>query len=133
MKLVSYEIHIAASADDIFRLLTEADGLTQWMAVEAVADPVPEGELRWRHQNGATMAGRFKEIIPPHRVVFSYGWADGQLGLPPESSLVEIDLVEQAGGTLVRLVHSKLPDETADDHRRGWEVFLSRLRDLVAH
>jgi uncharacterized protein YndB with AHSA1/START domain len=55
------------------------------------------------HQNGARVVGRFVELVPHRRIVFTYGWEDGRLGVPPESTTVEIDLVEQGGTTTVRL------------------------------
>ena len=39
----------------------------------------------------------------------------------PGSSLVEIDLVEQPDGTLLRLTHTGLPSaEQCDGHAEGW-------------
>jgi hypothetical protein len=61
--------------------------------------------LRWVHPNGATVVGRFLELVPYRRVVFTYGWEDGRLGVAPGSTTVEIDLVEEAGATILHLVH----------------------------
>ncbi|HYZ93179.1 MAG TPA: SRPBCC domain-containing protein [Actinomycetota bacterium] len=130
--VVRYEITIAAPIQRVYRHLTESAGLTRWMAVTAVADARPGGELRWTHENGATMCGRFVELDPPHRVTFTYGWEDGRLDVPPESSLVEIDLDETEGVTTVRVAHHRLPDETADAHRDGWNYFLEILNELLA-
>jgi hypothetical protein len=65
-------------------------------------------------------------------VVFSYGWEDGRMGVPTGSTRVEIDLIEQDGATLLRLVHHGLPPETVEDHERGWSYFLGVLRDALA-
>jgi uncharacterized protein YndB with AHSA1/START domain len=123
---------IDAVASVVYRHLTQVDGLLKWMAVDAVADPVPGGELKWTHANGATMVGRFVELVPPRRIVFTYGWEDGRMGLPPESTLVEIDLEEREGKTILRLVHRNLPPEAVDDHQYGWVFFLSQLRDNLS-
>jgi len=48
--------------------------------------------------------------------------------MPPESTTVEVDLVETDGATTVRLVHHGLPPETVQDHQRGWAYFLGVLR-----
>ncbi len=98
----------------------------------AVADPVPGGELRWTHANGATVVGRFLELVPHRRVVFTYGWDDGRMGVPPESTTVEIDLVETGGATTLRLAHHGLPPEAVDAHEHGWTYFLGILRDVRA-
>jgi uncharacterized protein YndB with AHSA1/START domain len=75
------------------------------------------------------MVGQFVELVPPRRIVFTYGWEDGRMGLPPESTLVEIDLEEREGKTILRLVHRNLPPEAVDDHQYGWVFFLNQLRD----
>jgi uncharacterized protein YndB with AHSA1/START domain len=129
MRLASYEVTIAAPADVVWAHLTTADGLVRWVGPDAVADPVPGGELRWTHPDGATVAGRFLELVPHRRVVFSYGWEDGRMGVAPESTRVEIDLEEHDGMTTLRLVHHGLPPAAVDDHERGWRYFLGVLRD----
>jgi hypothetical protein len=54
------------------------------------------------------------------------------MGVPPESTTVEIDLVEHDGATIVRLVHRGLPPATVEDHEQGWVYFLGVLRDALA-
>lgn len=130
--LVEEEIRIAAPRESVFALLTTVEGLLQWMAVEAECEPVAGGRLRWRHENGAVMAGRFVSVEPPARLAFTYGWESGGPDLPPESTLVEIELQEGAGGTLLRLVHSRLPPKAAGEHRVGWQWFLQKLAQSAA-
>jgi uncharacterized protein YndB with AHSA1/START domain len=129
--LVAYEVAIAAPAEVVYRLLTTVDGLKRWIAADAVVEAEPGGTLRWTHENGATMIGRFVELEPPRRLVFSYGWEGDLMGLAPEASTVEIDLEEHAGGTVLRLSHRGIPPGVVEDHRRGWVYFLGRLRDSV--
>ena len=131
MKLVEREVVINASAATVYRYLTTVDGLLSWMAVEAVSEAVPGGAVRWTYENGAVMLGRYLELIPPRRIVFSYGWQDGgRMGVFPETTQVEIDLLEEGGRTRLRLLHRDLPDEVADFHQAGWTYFLGRLVEL---
>jgi len=132
MRLGTYELTIAAPAAVVWEHITTAAGLVRWVGPDAVADPVPGGELRWTHPNGATVVGRFLELVPHRRVVFSYGWEDGRMGVPPESTTVEIELVEAEGATTLRLTHHGLPPAAVDDHERGWAYFLGILRDALA-
>jgi hypothetical protein len=53
------------------------------------------------------------------------------MGVAPESTTVEIDLSEEDGATVLRLVHRGLPPEAVDDHERGWAYFLGALRDAL--
>jgi uncharacterized protein YndB with AHSA1/START domain len=78
------------------------------------------------------MVGRFVELVPPRRLVFTYGWEGDLMGLPPESSTVEIDLEERESETILRLSHRGIPADAVEDHRRGWIYFLGRLRDSFA-
>jgi len=128
VRLASYEVIIAAPAEVVWAHLTTAEGLVRWVGPEATADPTPGGLLRWTHPNGATVVGRFVELVPYRRLVFTYGWEHGRMGVPPGSTTVEVDLVEQGGATTLRLVHHGLPPEAVDAHQRGWAYFLDALR-----
>ena len=70
--------------------------------------------------------------MPHRRLVFTYGWEDGRLGVPPGGTTVEIDLTEEAGATTLRLVHHGLPPATVPDHQQGWTYFLDILRDTLS-
>jgi uncharacterized protein YndB with AHSA1/START domain len=132
MRLASYEVRIAAPIEVVWAHLTTAEGLVRWVGPEATADPTPGGILRWTHPNGATVVGRFVELVPYQRLVFTYGWEDSRLGVPPESTTVEIDLVEHDGTTTLRLIHHGLPPEAVQDHLHGWTYFLGVLRDRLS-
>ncbi len=48
--------------------------------------------------------------------------------VPPGSSLVEIDLLDRDGGTLVRMTHTGLPNTAeCEGHTKGWAYYLGRL------
>jgi uncharacterized protein YndB with AHSA1/START domain len=72
------------------------------------------------------------ELVPHRRVVFTYGWEDGRMGVGPGSTTVEIDLAEEDGVTTLRLVHHGVPSAAVDDHEGGWAYFLGVLRDRLA-
>ena len=82
--------------------------------------------------NGRDIAlGEMVELAPNKRVVFTFGWEKGGDALPPGSSTVEIALVEDGDGTIVRLSHRGLTAEQAAGHKEGWEHFLPRLVALA--
>jgi uncharacterized protein YndB with AHSA1/START domain len=132
VKLVVQELTIAAPTDVVYRLLTDPAGFVRWMAEEAVLDPRPGGVVRWTHANGDTCSGEFVELVAGRRVVFSYGWERAEVGIPPGSTTVEIDLAPtDDGGTRLRLVHRGLAGPMADAHHGGWRHYLDRLRRLA--
>jgi uncharacterized protein YndB with AHSA1/START domain len=127
VKLVDKTITIAAEPSDVYALLTQAELLIEWMAPIASLDARPGGEVSWTHRNGDTVRGEFVELVPDRRVVFTYGWERTDVGVPPGSTVVEIDLRPVPTGTELRLVHRGLEGPMADAHSGGWANYLARL------
>jgi uncharacterized protein YndB with AHSA1/START domain len=72
--------------------------------------------------------GRFVELDPFERIVFTWGWARSPLSaLPPGSTLVTVLLRPVGDGTLVTLTHDSLPQTERDIHAAGWSLYLDRL------
>lgn len=131
--MIDYAIRIEAPATTVFEMLTDADRLTEWMAREARVDCRPGGSFRWVYENGDVVLGRFVEIEAPNRLVLTYGWEiPAARAIPPGSTEVEITLEESDGGTVLRLMHRRLPAEQLESHRGGWEYFLGRLASRLA-
>ena len=132
VRLAEQRIELDASATEVFRHLTTEEGLLRWMAIAVVAEPVAGGRLEWTHENGDTMIGRFIELDPPWRLVIAYGWKNGQMGVPAESTTVEITLEERDGKTTLSLVHRGLLPAAVDAHQSGWAYFLTLLNEALA-
>jgi uncharacterized protein YndB with AHSA1/START domain len=127
MKLVEQHIFIEAPPAHVYELLTDAELLTTWMAPIAAADARPGGRISWTHANGDSVIGEFLELVPARRIVFTYGWDRRDVGIPPGSTIVEIDLCPADGGTELWLTHRGLAGRIADAHRGGWANYLRRL------
>ena len=117
---------MAAPPAVVYAYLTDSERWSAWQGEEAVVEPRPGGLLRMRMAGGRTAGGRFVELVPERRVVFTWGWVDTP-EIPVGSTTVEIELVPDGEGTLVRLTHRNLPPEQAALHRQGWEHYLGRL------
>lgn len=124
---VRREVEIAAPPATVFAFLTDPDKIMRWIGTEATVQPHLDG-LYLVNVAGKTMAeGRFTEVVPVHRLAYSFGW-QGRDDIPPGSGLIEIDLVEREGGTLLHFTHSGLPGaEACAAHERGWIHYLGRL------
>ena len=126
------ETHIAAPRASVFAFLTDPEKIVQWMGTEATTEVQPTGLYLLKGVGQATARGAFREVVPVHRLAYSFGW-EGNEEVPPGSSLIEIDLMEQDGGTLLRMTHSGLPSAaTRDSHTKGWTHYLNRLADVAA-
>jgi len=130
--VVRRETHIPAPPAAVFALLTDPELILRWMGTEAQLEPRPGG-LYLLNITGARLArGSFREVVPVHRLAYSFGY-DGSEVVPPGSSLVEIDLVEEPDGTLLRLTHTGLPNAgQCDGHAEGWAHYLGRLAEVAA-
>jgi uncharacterized protein YndB with AHSA1/START domain len=129
------ETHIAAPPATIFAFLTDPEKILSWMGTEATTEAHPGGLYLVKDvggKRGRTARGAFREVVPVHRLAYSFGW-EGDQAVPPGSSLIEIDLIEQNGGTLLRLTHSGLPDAAQiAAHGKGWAHYLGRLAIAAA-
>jgi uncharacterized protein YndB with AHSA1/START domain len=119
---------IAASPATVFSFFTDVDRWTSWQGVGGEIDPRPGGVFRIRMPGSQVASGRFVEVIPDRRLVFTWGWEGEASPVPPGSTTVVIDLEPDAAGTRLRLTHSSLaPPPIAEHHRQGWEQYLDRL------
>lgn len=76
-------------------------------------------------------AGSFVEIIPDKRIVMTFGWIEN--GGDIDGTLLTVELKEADGGTLLTLIHERLPNKpAADAHRGGWEGTLEGLEEYLS-
>ncbi len=76
----------------------------------------------------ATMHGAYEEIAPTTLLRFTWLWQGSQDSSPP--SHVSLEFSPRGQGSLLRLVHSELPEDRRDGHERGW---LAAFDSLDAH
>jgi uncharacterized protein YndB with AHSA1/START domain len=127
--VVRRETQIAAPPATVFAFLTDPQKILNWMGTEASTEPQPGGLylVKGIGQRGNVARGAFREVVPVHRLAYSFGW-DGNEEVPAGSSLIEIDLIDRDGGTLLRMTHSGLPNaEQCESHNKGWAHYLGRL------
>ena len=123
--------HIAAPPSTVYRYLTESEKWAQWQGASASLDARPGGIFSMITGNGMTARGQFVELVPGKRVVFTWGWVD-RPGIPPGSTTVEIELKEEADGTLLMLTHREVPVDEAGLQKMGWTHYLPRLALVAA-
>jgi uncharacterized protein YndB with AHSA1/START domain len=130
--VVRRETQIAAPPATVFAFLTDPEKIVSWMGTEATTETHPGGLYLLKGVNGRAARGAFREVVPVHRLAYSFGW-DGDEEVPPGSSLIEIDLINRDGGTLLRMTHSGLPNAAKrDGHNKGWAHYLGRLAMAAA-
>jgi uncharacterized protein YndB with AHSA1/START domain len=126
---VSREIFIEAPPAVVFDFLTDGEKLLRWIGVSADLEPVPGGLFRVSPNGRDVVEGRFLEVKPHTRIVFTWGFVGADARIPAGSTTVEITLTPERGGTRLRLRHHGLPlGEPQTGHGAGWSHYLERLR-----
>ena len=136
LRYIEREIFIAAAPETVFAFFVEPALIARWIGVSHTLDARPGGRFRVEIGAGKVACGVYTVVDRPHRVAFTWGW-EGQAALPPGASLVEIELKPRDHGTLLRLVHSGLPDAvpplfTPERHDERWAHHLDRLRNVTS-
>jgi uncharacterized protein YndB with AHSA1/START domain len=135
--VVEREVRIAARPETVFDFFVDPEKMRQWKGNRAELDPRPGGIYRVEINEQAIARGEYLEVDAPNRVVFTWGWegqesGDGEHAVPPGSSRVEVELTPDGDGTLVRLRHLDLPEQSRDVHVHGWGLYLFRLAKAAA-
>ncbi len=125
---VECEVRIDAPPETVFGYFTEPELMLRWSGVDAKLEAEPGGIYRVDINGRDVARGEYVEVVPHSRVVYTWGWEGEGNPVPPGSSTVEVTLVPDAGGTIVRIRHTGLPsEESRAGHSEGWDHYLARL------
>jgi uncharacterized protein YndB with AHSA1/START domain len=123
---------IQASRETVFRFFTDPDRWASWWGAGSTIDAQVGGRVLIRYPDGSEAVGEVHEIVPPERLVFSYGYAKGT-PIPPSGSLVTIVLEEERRATRLRLTHAFAEASVRDEHVQGWRYQLSLFANVVTN
>ena len=130
--VVVHELVLPAPPDDVFDMFVRPDELVRWIGISAELEARPGGVFRFEVVPGQFCEGRYVDVDRPRRLVFTWGWTEPTMNVPPGSSRVEVTLEPHADGTSLRLVHHELSPDGRLMHDDGWTSFLGRLAAIVA-
>jgi len=123
---ITHEVRVAARPDTVFAFFTDPEKMVRWKGKTVQLDARVGGAYRIDFNGRDIAVGEYTAIEPPNRLVFTWGW-EGSDGTPPWSSTVEVTLTADGDETIVRLVHSDLPEGAGAAHAEGWNLYLPRL------
>jgi uncharacterized protein YndB with AHSA1/START domain len=131
---VIHELRLPVAPDDAFEMFVDPARLVRWIGISAELEPRPGGRFRFEVMPGQFCEGSYVTVERPHRLVFTWGWTAGSMGVPPGSSQVEVTFTPAAGGaTDLRLTHRGLNAPMRPLHDDGWTRFLARLTALATN
>lgn len=126
---------IRAPRQRVFDAWTKKEELVRWHAPGpltvsfAEMDVRPGGSFRihMRSPDGKDncVSGVYREVDPPKRVVYSWGW-DGDH--PVKDSTVTVEFLDRGDATEVVLTHSGIShDKERSGHTEGWTAILEKF------
>ncbi len=133
LRTIEQRVRIAATPETVWQFWTDPTRLCEWWGTDAQVDPQPGGMFRVvMSEEGPVMSGSYVTLEPFSRLVFTFGWENNAPGEPlaPGSTRVEVTLTAVAAETNghtdtdVLLRHSEVPTDYADDHGKGWALFV---------
>ncbi|MET7688941.1 SRPBCC domain-containing protein [Streptomyces sp. NPDC005483] len=142
---VEREIHIDASPQVVYDVVSSPEHLREWWPDEAEFSAVPGGTGRIGFgdcsQDGTWMQFAVVDAVPPR--LFSFRWTheEGEPAALGNSNLVVFELEPAGTGTLLRMTESGFRERGWDEakvaakyaeHVTGWDFYLPRLPPYAA-
>ncbi|MFD9124699.1 SRPBCC family protein [Kitasatospora sp. NPDC059571] len=143
---IEREIHIEATPQVVYEVISTPEHLREWWPDEADLKPAPGATGVITFGDSSSPGAKTEpltvlEADPPRRFSFRWVYEDGEAAAPGNSLLVTFDLVPSGTGTLLRFTETgfrergweaAVLEEAYRDHVNGWDYFLPRLVTYVA-
>ncbi len=127
-----YVTYIRATAEEVWRALTDADLTASYWGHANVSDWQPGSVWEHRRTDGSEVAdagGRVLDVEPPRRLVMTFGEPD-----EPPATASRVTFLVEPHEDIVRLTvtHERLADATAlREISLGWPAVLANLKSLL--
>ncbi len=122
------DIYIDAPPRVVYTFLTKPAKIAQWIGTQADADPQPGGIVRIVFNGANVVRGTYLVLEPNAKVSFTWGYEGDGHAVPAGSTVVDITLTPDGGGTRVRLVHRNLAGESRAEHDVSWDRYAARMK-----
>ena len=129
---IEQDLHVDAPVERVWQVVTDPAYLAQWFGQRADIDLRPGGPLTLGWLDFGDVHGVVERVEPPTRFAFRWNREFGVPFAPADSTLVEITLSAEDGGTRLRLVESGFTEENhRKEHAEGWIAELGELKELT--
>lgn len=143
---IEREIHVDASPEVVFEVVSSPEHLRQWWPDEAEVEPATgaTGHIvfhRAAPEEALVVPIQVVDAQPPHRFSFRWVYEAAAVPGPDNSLLVTFDLEPSGEGTRVRMTETgfrergweaAVLEQAYQEHTEGWDYFIPRLSLYVA-
>jgi uncharacterized protein YndB with AHSA1/START domain len=142
---IEREVHVEASPEIVFEVISSPVHLREWWPDEVTLDPVPgaTGELVFGDEDNPRAHVAEITVVdaePPRLFSFRWVYPEGEVATDSNSLFVTFELTPSRGGTLVRMTETgfrekgwevAVLEEQYNDHLSGWNFYIPRLGEYV--
>lgn len=135
-----HEIVIDAPIESVWKAITDAEELTRWFVEEATVEPGVGGTIAVSWGGAEKGKSRIEVWEPNHKLRLAKVPSDkGTAPLDAQTPMIQEYTIERRDGkTVLRLVHSGIPDTPEwdgfyDGTNAGWPSFFRVLRHYLEH
>lgn len=142
---IEREIHIDASPEVVFDVVSRPEHLRQWWPDDARYDVIEgaAGQIVFgdRAAGGTVVEFTVAEVVPPRTFSFRWTHPADEVAVPGNSLLVTFELTPSGGGTLLRMTETgfremgwevAVLEQQYREHVTGWDFYLPRIAPYVA-
>ncbi|MDP6345817.1 MAG: SRPBCC domain-containing protein [Alphaproteobacteria bacterium] len=131
---------LEAPREKVFEAFTNPEMLRVWWGPEGANSPDAQVDARVggdyrldiHGSDGSVhqLGGRYKEVSPPEKLVFTWQWLGGEA--PSPETQVTIELADLGARTRLTLTHEGFAnDEAREAHNRGWISSMVCLQQIT--
>ena len=135
-----HEIVIDAAIESVWKAITDAEELTRWFVDEATVEPGAGGTIAISWGGAEKAQSRIEVWEPNHTLRLAKMPSDmGTATADAQPAMIQEYTIERRDGkTVLRLVHSGIPDTPDwdgfyDGTNSGWPSFFRALRHYLEH
>lgn len=143
---IEREIHVKASAEVVFEVITSPEHLKEWWPDDVELDPVPGAIGKLTFGDPSSPDAQTPEVTvvaaePPRLFSFRWVYPEDEVASPTNSLLVTFEITPDANGCRVRMTETgfreqgweiAVLEQAYQEHVDGWNHFIPRLDDYVA-
>jgi uncharacterized protein YndB with AHSA1/START domain len=129
-RILRIEIVVPAARAEVWKAFSTSDGLSTWLAPNAIVDLKPGGEWMVHFRGSSSAGGNIVSFIPQKEIVISAMAPEKFPTVRAQRTTARFELEDHGRGTLVRLTQTGWKD--GDEWDRAYEYLTAGNAELMA-
>jgi uncharacterized protein YndB with AHSA1/START domain len=129
-KVLVLEVTVPAARAEVWKGFSTSEGLSSWLAPNAVVDLKPGGDWMVRFPGGSSAGGTIVSFVPQKEIVISALAPEKFPTVRAQRTTARFELEDHGTGTLVRLTQTGWKD--GDEWDRAYEYLTAGNAQLLA-